>query len=142
LGDIDIHDDMQIAHIVMVDDDKEDLFLTKVNLEKSKFPFKFTGLKSAEAFFDYIETNGTADIDIVLLDLNMPRLDGLGALKKLQEKPEVKKIKQFVFSNSTRDEDRDRCIRAGADGYLYKPSSADEIKRFVNTVALASDFWV
>jgi len=142
LDSTDFHDDMQVAHIVMVDDDKEDLSLTKLSLEKSKFPFKFTGLESAEALIDYIDVNGVSDIDVLLLDLKMPETDGLDALKKLQAHPESKDIKRFVYSTSSNTEDKSKCFDAGADGYLCKPSSAHEVSRVVNTVALASDFWV
>jgi len=142
LGYTDFHDDMQVSHILMVDDDKEDLFLTKLSFEKSEFPFKFTGLESADALFDYIENNGMKDIDVLLLDLNMPETDGLDALKKLQEHPEIKDIRSFIYSTSSNTEDKSQCVNAGADGYLCKPSSAHDVKRFVNTVALASDFWV
>ena len=142
MDNTDFHDELRSVHIIMVDDDHEDLFFTKLSFEQSKFPFKFTGLESADALFNYIDVNGIEDIDILLLDLNMPNTDGLGALKKLQEHPDVKKVKSFIYSTSSNHENRDQCVNAGADGYLYKPSSADEVKRFVNTVALASEFWV
>ena len=110
LNKADFKDDMQAAHVIMVDDDEDDLFLTKLSFEKSKFPFKFTGLESADALFDYIETNGIDEIDILLLDLNMPRVDGLDALKKLQEHPEISKTKRFMYSTSQSHEDRDKCL--------------------------------
>jgi len=139
---IDVTEDLAIAKILMVDDDTDDLFLTKLSFEKSKFPFKFTGLKSADALFEYVEKTGIADVDILLLDLNMPGIGGLEALKDLRKNPEFEKIKVFMFSSSSSVEDRDLCVEAGADGYLFKPSDAQQVTRFVNTVALASDFWV
>ena len=135
-------DNLQPAHILIVDDDEQDLFLTKSNFEKSEFPFKFTGLESADALFNYIETNGIDDVDILLLDLNMPETNGLDALKKLRTHPEINTVKSFIYSASSSHEDRTQCVNAGADGYLFKPASAHDVKRFVNTVALASDFWV
>lgn len=142
LGKIKFQDDMQAVHIVMVDDDEEDLFLTKLGFENSEFAFKFTGLDSADALFNYIDVNGIDHIDILLLDLNMPETDGLDALKQLQQKPEIKNIKSFVYSTSKDQEDLNQCVQAGADGYLFKPSTAQEQIRFVNTIALASEFWV
>ena len=126
----------------MVDDDPDDLFLTKTSFQKADYPFKFTGLKSAEALFKHVEQNGLKDVDIILLDLNMPNLGGLDALKTLRQNPGIQDLKVFIFSTSKNNNDRDQCIEAGADGYLYKPSRADEVKRFVNTVSLASNFWV
>lgn len=135
-------EDLRIAHIVMVDDDKDDVFLTKKSFEKADYPFKFTGLSGAQKLFDFIETEGLDDIDIILLDLNMPVIGGLEALKKLRALPEIETVKIFMFSSSSRHEDRNQCVEAGADGYLYKPSQADDVKRSVNTICLASNVWI
>jgi len=142
LGNTVLDSDLKVAHVVMVDDDKEDLFLTKASFQQAKFPFKFTGLEGANALFNYIDDNGIEDIDILLLDLNMPITGGLEALKKLREVPEIEKIKIFMFSTSSSHVDRNECVDAGADGYLFKPSGSEEVKRFVNTISLASNFWV
>ena len=141
MGNTVLDTDLKVAHVVMVDDDKEDLFLTKASFQQAKFPFKFTGLEGEDALFSYIEDNGIEDIDI-LLDLNMPVTSGLEALKKLREIPDVEKTKIFMFSTSSSHVDRNECVDAGADGYLFKPSGSDEVKRFVNTISLASNFWV
>lgn len=134
--------DIKTAHVLMVDDDSDDLFLTKASFQKAKHPFKFTGVNSAAALFDILEQDGIANIDIILLDLNMPDMDGLEALKTLLQRPNIEAVKIFMFSSSSSHKDRDKCVEAGAEGYLYKPSGADEVKRFVNTISLASNFWI
>lgn len=142
MGSTETKEFKRTAHVVMVDDDKDDLFLTKTSFQKAQYPFKFTGLDGAEALFKYVSDNGIDDIDIILLDLNMPVVGGLEALKKLRTLPEIENVKIFMFSTSASHEHRDQCVQAGADGYLYKPSRAEDVNRFVNTISLASNFWV
>ena len=132
----------RVAHVVMIDDDKDDLTLTKSSFQKSVFPFKFTGFSAAENLFSEIENGGVDDIDILLIDLNMPVMGGLDTLKTFRQRFKTDNIKIFMFSSSKSNIDRKECVNAGADGYLFKPSGTYETQRFVNTISLASEFWV
>ena len=68
-----------------------------------------------------IERAPESDPDIVLLDLNMPRLGGHEALPGLREA--VPGAKLIVLTTSSVDDDRRRALEAGADGYIVKPES-------------------
>lgn len=60
---------------------------------------------------------------LILLDLNMPILDGFTTLKKLKENNRFKKIPVVVLSTSKNSEDKDKCLKLGAADYLVKPNT-------------------
>lgn len=62
---------------------------------------------------------------LVLLDLNMPGLDGRSALVVLREHPRLSSVPVVVFTSSTNPQDVDRAYAAGANGYLVKPVDFD-----------------
>ena len=59
--------------------------------------------------------------DIVLVDLQMPKLDGLGALRKIRERAEWRSLPVIACTAFAMQDDREKAMRAGFDGYLSKP---------------------
>jgi len=70
--------------------------------------------------------------DMVLLDLNMPRMDGIAALRELRDRK--LDIKVLMLTISQNDEDLLEAIRAGADGYLLKNTEPDDLRRSLQRV--------
>lgn len=127
------------VRIVMVDDDKDDLFLTGVCFRQASFPVEFVSLSSAEKLHEYIKDNGIGAIDILLLDLNMPVTGGVETLEALQNYPHFDELNVFMFSTSSSETDQAACLAAGAKGYLLKPSGLSQMRTFVEAVALSLD---
>ncbi len=123
------------VRIVMVDDDRDDLFLTEVSFRKANFPVSFTGLDSAQDLFNYIKDSGIGSIDVLLLDLNMPVMGGLETLEMLQDYPHFDDLNVYMFSTSSAKHDRKACLDAGAKGYLYKPSGLSSMTQFVRVIS-------
>ena len=121
--------------IVMVDDDRDDLFLTEVSFRKADFPVEFTGLNSAEELFNHIKDKGIGSIDVLLLDLNMPVMGGLETLEMLQDYPHFDDLNVYMFSTSSSKHDRKVCLDAGAKGYLFKPSGLISMTKFVEVIS-------
>jgi len=101
----------------MVDDDSDDLFLTRLGFRNSEFDVNFIGLQSADALYDHIQKKGILSIDVLLLDLNMPFISGLDILETLG--------------------DYQACLAKGADGYIAKPSNSAQTKDFISRVCEA-----
>lgn len=118
----------------MVDDDHDDLFLTERSFKKSQYDVKFVGLNSAKALFEHIEVSGIRSIDILLLDLNMPRMGGQQILRELKRYPGHETLNAFIFSTSTHAKDKKSCIDNGAKGYFAKPANAEQTKQFIESV--------
>jgi len=71
--------------VVMVDDDPDDIFITKALAKRSTLPIDFKGFESGNALFKYIEDNGTEAIDLILLDINMPKPCGYDIVSRLRK---------------------------------------------------------
>jgi two-component system chemotaxis response regulator CheY len=65
--------------------------------------------------------------DLMVLDINMPRLDGLSLLKVLRERPEWQALPVLVLTTEGQDEDRDRALALGATDYMRKPFRPTEL---------------
>jgi two-component system chemotaxis response regulator CheY len=67
------------------------------------------------------------EIDLVLLDINMPVMNGLELLQRLQSEAAYQTVPVIVISTQGREEDAERCLRLGARGYLRKPFKSPEL---------------
>ena len=130
----------QPLNIVMVDDDQDDLFLTKRYFEKSDYDLNFIGLQSAEALFEHIKFEGIGSFHVLLLDLNMPRMGGLKTLEILQTYPGIEDINVFIFSTSPHEHNQETCTKEGAMGYFAKPSNAEQALDFIETLMNSLNF--
>lgn len=75
---------------------------------------------------------------IILLDLNMPRMDGIGLLKELRKDEELKKSIVFVMTTSSADEDKVKAYNLGAAGYILKSNPANA---FLEATLLLDTYW-
>lgn len=73
--------------------------------------------------------------DVILLDLNMPNMDGFGVLAELKSVPLLRRIPTVVFSTSDDQEDIDRAYEEGANSYVVKPAKLNDLKRSLDLVA-------
>jgi CheY-like chemotaxis protein len=71
---------------------------------------------------------------VVLLDLNMPRKNGLEILEWIRRQPVLRRTCVYILSASTRREDIDRAYALGANAYLVKPSTLDELSHMAKTL--------
>ncbi len=76
--------------------------------------------------------------DIVLLDLNMPRVDGREVLVEMKRDPDLKEIPVIALTTSSAHEDVEACYKAGANAYITKPV---DFKVFVNAIKTFNQFW-
>jgi CheY-like chemotaxis protein len=70
----------------------------------------------------------------VLLDLNMPRKDGFEVLKWIRQQPAFKRLRVYILSASSRDEDIERAYNLGADSYFVKPGNLAGMMQLVTTL--------
>ena len=114
--------------ILMVDDDEEDRFLLKDTFEELGYGpcihFEEDGEK-AVAYLQRCQAQGRLP-RLIILDLNMPRLNGRQTLQYLKNDPALKDITVVIYSTSLNPHERDECLALGAHSYLVKPSSYKE----------------
>lgn len=71
------------------------------------------------------------DIDLVLLDLNMPRLGGLGVLARLRESGALDRVAVIVVTTEGKESDAERAIAAGAAAFVRKPFKSHEVREVI-----------
>ncbi|HSV09946.1 MAG TPA: response regulator, partial [Hanamia sp.] len=72
------------------------------------------------------------NVGVVLMDMMMPEMDGYQAIGKIKEDDKLKNIPVIAVTAQAMVGDRERCLKAGADGYISKPVNVDELLRLLN----------
>ena len=108
--------------ILIVDDDKTTRKLLSLYLKGSGFE-----VVTAENGLNALEKLGSDTFQLVLTDLNMPFMDGIEFLKAMKSNPGTSHIPALMLTTETDEEERQRAIDAGADGYLSKPVTAEVV---------------
>ncbi|HEV7951805.1 MAG TPA: response regulator [Candidatus Saccharimonadales bacterium] len=128
--------------ILMADDDDDDYLLTKKALKESKLLNTLVRVKDGEELIDYLLARGQyADQEVmrpgvILLDLNMPRMDGREALKVIKSEPSLSNIPVVVFTTSKAEEDIYRSYQLGGNSFITKPVTFENLITVMKTLGL------
>ena len=128
----------KIKHIMLVDDDDTNIYVTRRFIEKAGIAEKVTSKKSGEealAYFSDFEkykSDPESEIDLIFLDINMPVMDGfefLEEFEKLTFEPALKKVKIIMLTSSVFHIDRFKSQSfPNVISYISKPVSIDSLK--------------
>jgi CheY-like chemotaxis protein len=132
--------------ILLVEDDANDVFFFERALHKAEVPSPMTVVSDGQEAIDLLAgKEGFADREkfplpcLIVLDLNLPRKNGLQVLDWIRQNPEFEPVIVIVFTSSTSEQDMRDAYRLGANSYLVKPSDPDEL---VDLVKLISLYWL
>jgi len=118
--------------VLIVDDDNRNIFaLTAVLKARGYQCISATG---AEEGLEILTNDG--DIVVVLMDMMMPGLDGYEAMARMRNSPELKDVPVIAVTAQAMLGDKERCLKAGAAGYISKPIDVDELIRMLNLYVL------
>jgi CheY-like chemotaxis protein len=111
--------------ILMADDDEEDCLMAKEALRECRIVNDLRFVHDGEELMEYLRRRGPhADAPrpgLILLDLNMPRMDGREALKEIKSDPELRVIPVIVLTTSKAEEDIVRSYQLNANSFITKP---------------------
>ncbi|AFK02319.1 response regulator receiver protein [Emticicia oligotrophica DSM 17448] len=128
------------ASILICDDDEDDLYLVKSILNDTKFGKQTIYLNNGADLLEYLHSHTKeTSIGLILLDLNMPKVDGREILKIIKTNPEFRKIPVIILTTSNSPQDIDKCYELGANCYMTKPSSYEGLDDAIKTL---SKFWL
>ncbi len=129
--------------ILLVDDSPDDISIMRLAFEEAQVPARIETLQSGEELLRFLAESrqaslengeGSSPVDVLLLDLKMPRMDGFEVLQWLREHPPLDQFPVIVFSGSDQPVDIDRAMALGAVRYLVKPQKLSDMIQMVRSI--------
>jgi CheY-like chemotaxis protein len=136
---------MEAKEILLVEDDPRDVELTLVALEEHNLANKVVVARDGAEALDYLYRRGAYGDRpvghplVILLDLKMPKVDGLEVLRQVKGDPVLKTIPVVVLTSSRQDRDIVESYSLGVNAYVVKPVAFD---RFVEMIRQLGLFWI
>ena len=130
--------------ILLVEDNPNDLELALIALERSNLANDIVVARDGSEALDYLlRRNQFADRDegnpaVLLLDLKLPKIDGLQVLEKIRETESLRSIPVVMLTSSREEPDLDRAYQLGVNAYVVKPV---QFKEFVSAISDLGVFW-
>lgn len=131
-------------NILMADDDADDRMLMKEALEINKLLNTMHFVEDGKELIDYLNKQGkfttlpTFRPGLILLDLNMPKIDGREALKLIKSDDNLKRIPVVVYTTSRSETDVVDIYNLGANSFICKPSAFDHL---IDTARELGMYW-
>ncbi len=116
--------------ILIIDDDSKNIFALSAVL-KSK---NYSCISAANAYQGLKILSADKNIGVVLMDMMMPDMDGYEAINRMKNDEKLKEIPVIAVTAQAMVGDREKCLKAGADGYISKPVNVDELLRLLNKI--------
>ncbi len=135
---------MMLKPILLVEDNPHDLELTLVALERSQLANEVIVVRDGAEALDYLfRRNEFAErLDgnpaVLLLDLKLPKVDGLQVLEAVRHSEELRSIPVVMLTSSREEPDLSRAYQLGVNAYVVKPV---EFKEFVSAISDLGIFW-
>ncbi|HEX9151801.1 MAG TPA: response regulator [Flavobacterium sp.] len=128
----------RLVNILLVEDDEVDVMNVKRAFSKNniKNPLFVAG-NGVEAL-EMLDDKIIPLPKIIILDINMPKMNGIEFLKVLRENEKLKNISVFVMTTSNEDSDKIKAYNLNVAGYILKPLS---FEKFVVSVSTLNNFW-
>ncbi len=132
--------DLSPVHILLVEDNPQDVEITKRALEKGQVKNRLTVARDGQEALDILDAiKGDDPPSLILLDLNMPRLNGIEVLQVIKADPNLRRIPVIVLTTSTREEDVVRAYDLGVNTFISKPVRFEDFMRVVMTI---QEYWI
>ncbi|WP_110948577.1 response regulator [Pseudomonas bohemica] len=130
--------------ILLVEDNPNDLELTLVALERSQLANEVIVLRDGAEALDYLfrrnhyHDRAAGNPTVLLLDLKLPKIDGLEVLKAIRDNDDLRSIPVVMLTSSREEPDLQRAYALGVNAYVVKPV---EFKEFVSAISDLGIFW-
>jgi CheY-like chemotaxis protein len=133
---------MKSIHILLIEDNEGDILLTLEALSESKYKNEVTVIKDGDAAINYFRDaifDNKALPDLVLLDINLPKIDGKEVLSFIKTHPRLRMIPVLMLTTSSSDADIRDAYTNYANCYITKPV---DFNNFFEIIKSIEDFWV
>lgn len=137
---------IQMVPILMADDDEDDQMLTKDAFEEGRLSNPLFFVKDGLELLDFLRNQGAFTDKskyprpgLVLLDLNMPRMDGKQVLKIIKSDPDLKTIPIVILTTSQQESEIAQTYASGANSFIVKPVRFEDM---VGTLRVLGEYWL
>jgi DNA-binding response OmpR family regulator len=126
--------------VIIADDDRDDHFFLEQALKLSGFSSDITSMYSGTELLQYLDDclkhnpKAFALPDVIILDINMPNMNGIETLTEIKLNEILKNIPVFMLSTSRGDNEYTTSMKLGARGFFTKPGNINELKCIVENV--------
>src|SRR5882724_4976674 len=134
----------KLGYILLADDNANDLELTQRALAQYKLENEIAVVRDGTEALDFLYRRGSYssrhEIDpmVVLLDIKMPKLDGIEVLRTMKAEPRFQLIPVVMLTSSRQGPDVEECYQLGANAYVVKPV---DFAQFADAVKTIGKFW-
>ncbi|WP_435015512.1 response regulator [Tundrisphaera sp. TA3] len=128
--------------LVLAEDDEGHANLVQRNLRRAGFVNAMVHVKDGQEALDYIRGEGAhasrtlSDWVLLLLDINMPRIDGIEVLRRIKNDPQTSKIPVIMLTTTDDPREVERCYDLGCSVYLTKPVEYEGFVEAINRLGL------
>ena len=136
---------IEVKRILIVDDSPNDVELTIAALAENNLANEIVVAEDGEEALDYLykrgkfATYGNGNPLIILLDIKMPKMDGLEVLKHIRSEPEFKLISVIMVTSSREEKDLVESYNLGANSYVVK---SVDIVQFISAIKTLGQYWI
>ena len=124
--------------ILLIEDDNVDVMTVERVFRDLKIANQLVSTSNGEQALEYLRTNGNKKPCVILLDLNMPKMNGTEFLKIVKTDEALKKIPVVVLTTSSQQRDVVESFKLGAAGYMVK---SVDYGKFVETIRIFNLYW-
>ena len=124
--------------ILIVDDDEGHAILIRENLEAAGLSNRIRHFRDGQAVLDFFFQDRTSlgDSFLVLLDIRMPKVDGIEVLRRIKSDPALRRLPVIMLTTTEDPDEIRRCYELGCNSYVVKPVASSEFSEMVRKLAL------
>ena len=134
----------EVKKILIVDDSPKDVELAITALREKNLANEVIVAEDGEEALDYLYRRGSfenyekGNPAVILLDIKMPKMNGIELLKQIRTDPELQLIPVIMLTSSREEKDLVECYRLGANSYVVKPV---DISQFIDSIKAVGQYW-
>ncbi|WGH75373.1 response regulator [Tenacibaculum tangerinum] len=121
-------------NIILTDDDIDDRLFFEEAIEDIDIATKLTTFNHGQELMNYLQSNDTALPHLIFLDLNMPIKNGMECLQDIRNNPKLQHTIVAIYSTSSSESDIEKTFVNGANIYINKPNSFNDLKKAIKKV--------
>ena len=119
--------------MLVVEDDVRNIFALSAVLEPKGVIVEIArnGREAVDALDATLGTSGKPQVDLVLMDIMMPEMDGYTAMRAIRQRPEFAKLPIVALTAKAMRDDQEKCLAAGANDYIAKPLDVEKLMSLI-----------